>query len=158
VLHNIKLSAPTAPQAIGEVAIAAQQLAPTPLTITYSTSPKMLSVDADVVLSPSTCINTSAPNRLFDLPTELLHIVLGYLWVREDYKSWYDQYERLDVGGKRDQRLRMRKDVLAFSSGSKDLRQRIFCDWLLKEVVVKLTDDEAWKLAALSPDVRGYIK
>lgn len=102
----------------------------------------------------------SSPARgLLDLPAELLHHVTGYLWIEEHHADWYDAIEefRYQTHGHK-ARIQMRKDVLALSSCSKDLRRLVSRGALLKEVTVKLDGKELLELASMSEDLRCCVK
>lgn len=93
------------------------------------------------------------------MPAEILHLVVGHLWTREDHTNWYDPFD-LDRSSYREKmnRSRMRKDALALASCSKDLRRTIFQDGMVDEVTVKMDRQELSELAALSEDVRCCVR
>lgn len=118
------------------------------------------SVSDDILYKPtlSTTSDSASAITLADLPTEILQIVVDYLWIKREYFRWYDRFEARSDYSSQQSRLKGRKEVLAFSSCSKYLRKLLFQDSMLKEVTVKLEEKELSKLAALPDDLRRCVR
>jgi hypothetical protein len=102
---------------------------------------------------------SGAERGITDLPTEVLHIIVGHLWQQKQTESanWYNTFD--DLGGwSAKYRRQMCKDALAFSSCSKALRQRIFLDWIVQDVTVRLDQKELERFATLTLDVRCRVR
>jgi hypothetical protein len=102
---------------------------------------------------------TGVGRGITDLPCEVLHIIVGHLWQQKQKQTvnWYDTFEDID-GWSATYRCQMRKKALALSSCSKALRQRIFLDWMIQEVTVRLDRKELEGFATLPLDVRCCVR
>lgn len=133
-------------------------LIPTSVSATPSDKPDVMSEDVSCKRPlPPTSNFRSAP-RLTDLPVEILHHIAGYLWVKKEYANWYYRFEEFRHYAPHETRAKGRKEVLSFSSCSKDLRQLFFQDSMVKEVTVNLERKKLSDLQSLPDHLKRSIR
>jgi hypothetical protein len=121
--------------------------------------PENLAVPSAPVPLPT---STSAHRiTLDDMPEDIIHIIASELLGVASSTNRYLRYLTRGKGSNDDasfERHRCLADLLALSSTCKWVRQIVFPEWILRDLVVRFTKGELEDLRSLSEEIRREVR